>query len=163
MAVTTDISNINDIHPKNKQDVGRRLALWALAKTYGKTGVVFSGPLFKSVRFDGDKATLTFDHAAGLKSRDGKPLTRFEIAGEDKTFVPAEAVISGDKVVVSAEGASKPVAVRYGWSHDAEPNLANGAGLPASPFRTDDWPAKDMPKPAPAPAKQPAAEAPKAQ
>lgn len=142
MAVTTDISNINDIHPRNKQDVGKRLALWALAKTYGKTGVVYSGPLFKAVKFDGGKATISFEHGAGLKTRDGQPVSHFLIAGEDKAFVPAKAEISGDTVVVSADGVSKAVAVRYGWSHDAEPNLANGAGLPASPFRTDDWPLK---------------------
>jgi sialate O-acetylesterase len=160
MAVTTDISNLNDIHPKNKQEVGRRLALWALAKTYGKTAIAFSGPIFKSVRFDGNKATLTFDHAAGLKSRDGKTLTHFEVAGEDQAFVPAKAEISGDKIVVAADAVSKPVAVRFGWRQDAEPNFCNGAGLPASPFRTDDWPAKEMPKPVAAPA--PAAPAPAA-
>lgn len=152
MAVTTDISNIKDIHPKNKQEVGRRLALWAMAKTYGKKDVVFSGPLYQAVKFDGGKATLTFEHAKGLKSRDDQPLSFFEIAGEDKNFVPAKAEISGDKVVVTGEGVGKAAAVRYGWRHDAEPNLANGAGLPASPFRTDDWPIKEMPKPAPAPA-----------
>lgn len=142
MAVINDIGNLTDIHPKNKQEVGRRLSLWALAKDYGKTGLTISGPVFKSAQFDGGKATLSFDHAAGLKSRDGQPLTRFQIAGEDKNFVDAKAEIAGDKVVVTAEGVSKAVAVRYGWSHDAEPNLANGAGLPASAFRTDDWPVK---------------------
>ncbi len=142
MAVTTDVSNINDIHPRNKQDVGKRLALWALAKTYGKTGVVYSGPLYKAVKFDGGKATITFEHGTGLKTRDGQPVSHFLIAGEDKAFVPAKAEISGDTLVVSADGVTKATAVRYGWSHDAEPNLANGTGLPASPFRTDDWPVK---------------------
>ena len=142
MAVLTDIGNTTDIHPKNKQEVGRRLALWALAKDYGKAGTVFSGPIFKSAKFDGGKATLTFEHGAGLKSKDDQSLTHFTIAGDDKTFVPAKAEISGDTIIVSAEGVAKATAVRFGWSHDAEPNLFNGAGLPASPFRTDDWPVK---------------------
>ena len=142
MAVLTDISNIKDIHPKNKQEVGRRLALWALAKDYGKKETVFSGPLFKSAAFDGAKATLTFEHSAGLKAKEGQALTHFVAAGEDKAFVPAKAEIVGDKIVVTAEGVAKVTAVRFGWSHDAEPNLYNGAGLPASPFRTDDWPVK---------------------
>ena len=141
MAVTTDVGNVTDIHPKNKQEVGRRLSLWALAKTYGKKDVVFSGPIFKSVKFDGGKAVVSFNHASGgLKSRDGNPLTHFLVAGEDKSFVPAKAEIVGETVVISAEKVSKPIAVRYAWSHDAEPNLANQAGLPASPFRSDDWP-----------------------
>ena len=141
MAVTTDIANTVDIHPKNKQEVGRRLALWALAKTYGKKDIVFSGPIFKSARFDGGKAILSFDHVAGgLKTRDGQAPSHFVIAGEDKKFVPAKAEVVGQTIVVTGEGVSKATAVRYGWSHDAEPNVANSAGLPASPFRTDDWP-----------------------
>jgi sialate O-acetylesterase len=112
-----------------------------LAKTYGKKDVVFSGPLFKAAKFDGAKVVISFEHTAGgLKSRNENPLSHFLIAGEDKAFVPAKAEIVGETVVVSAENVSKPIAVRYGWSHDAEPNLANKAGLPASPFRTDDWP-----------------------
>jgi sialate O-acetylesterase len=141
MAVTTDVGHLTDIHPKNKQEVGRRLALWAFAKTYGKKDVVFSGPLFKAAKFDGGKVVISFEHTAGgLKSRNENPLSHFLIAGEDKTFVPAKAEIVGETVVVSGENVAKPIAVRYGWSHDAEPNLANKAGLPASPFRTDDWP-----------------------
>lgn len=151
MAVTTDIGNTTDIHPKNKQEVGRRLSLWALAKTYGKKDVVFSGPIFKSARFDGSKAILSFDHVAGgLKTRDNQAPSHFLIAGEDKNFVPAKAEIVGQTVVVTGEGVTKATAVRYGWSHDAEPNLANSTGLPASPFRTDDWPVQN---PAPQPAK----------
>lgn len=142
MAATVDVGNPKDIHPKNKQEVGRRLALWALTKTYGKTGIVYSGPMYKSVKFDGGKATVTFDFADGLKSRDGQPLTWFKLAGEDHTWVDAKAEIAGDKVVVTAEGVAKPVAVRFAFDQIAEPNLSNGAGLPASPFRTDDWPAK---------------------
>jgi sialate O-acetylesterase len=140
MAVTTDIGNVTDIHPRNKQDVGRRLALWALANTYGKSDVVYSGPLYKGMKVDLDQVELTFDHAAdGLKSRDGQPLTWFSVAGEDKKFHPAEATIAGEKIIVRSPKVASPVAVRFGWDQSAEPNLANSAGLPASPFRTDDW------------------------
>ncbi|MBW3540286.1 MAG: sialate O-acetylesterase [Planctomycetes bacterium] len=137
MAVTTDIGNVADIHPRNKQDVGLRLALWALAGTYGKKDVVYSGPLYKSMEIDGNKAVLHFEHAKGLAAKDDQPLTRFEIAGEDGKFVPAEAQIEGETVVVSSEQVAKPTAVRFAWSQDAEPNLVNAAGLPASPFRTN--------------------------
>jgi sialate O-acetylesterase len=141
MAVTTDlVDNIGDIHPKNKKDVGNRLALWALAKTYGKKGVVYSGPLYKGLKVEGDKVRLEFAHTAGgLKSRDGKPLSEFEVAGEDGKFVPAEAVIDGESVVVSAKGVTNPTQVRFGWRNVANPNLSNKAGLPASPFQTKDW------------------------
>jgi sialate O-acetylesterase len=140
MAVTMDISTITDIHPKNKQDVGRRLSLWALAKTYGKKDIVYSGPLYKSVKFEGPKAVISFDHVGGgLKSRDGQALTHFTVAGEDKAFVPAKAEIVGNTVVVTAENLAKPAAVRFAWAHDAEPNLSNKEGLPASAFRTDSW------------------------
>jgi sialate O-acetylesterase len=142
MAVLTDIGNPKDIHPKNKQEVGRRLALWALAKDYGKANLEFSGPLYKHIALDGAKATITFEHSAGLKSKDGSALTHFTAAGENKAFVPAKAEISGEKIVVTADGVEKISAVRFGWSQDAEPNLFNGAELPASPFRTDDWPVK---------------------
>ena len=139
MAVLTDITTIGDIHPPNKQEVGRRLALWALANTYGKSDLVYSGPLYKAMAVDGNKIKVTFNHSVGLKSRDGKDLSWWSIAGEDKKFVNAQAKIEGDTVVVSAEAVAKPVAVRFGWHELAEPNLSNGAGLPASPFRTDTW------------------------
>jgi len=140
MAVTTDVGNLRDIHPRNKQAVGRRLALWALARTYGQTGLVYSGPLYKSMSVEGDKIRLVFNHvASGLASRDGKPLTWFEIAGKDKNFVKAEAKIDGDTVVVSSAEVAAPAAVRFGWHHEAEPNLVNNEGLPASPFRTHPW------------------------
>ncbi len=139
MAVLTDITTISDIHPPNKQEVGRRLSLWALANTYGKTDLVYSGPLYKALAIDGGKAVVSFNHAAGLKASDGKDLSWWSIAGEDKKFVAAKATIVGDTVVVSAEGVTKPVAVRFGWNQIAEPNLKNGADLPASPFRTDTW------------------------
>lgn len=138
MAVTTDIGNVTDIHPRNKQEVGRRLALWALAKTYDRPVPVYSGPLYKSKSVQGDSIRLRFRHTGGgLVSRDGKPLTHFTIAGKDGKFVEAQARIEGDTVVVSSPQVPKPVAVRYAWHQEAEPNLANKAGLPASPFRTD--------------------------
>ena len=140
MAVTVDISNIADIHPKNKQDVGKRLARWALAKDYGKDDLVYSGPLYKEMKTDGNKIRLEFEHVGGgLVSRDQKPLANFQVAGEDKKFVDAKAEIDGSAVVVSADGVEKPVAVRFGWAETAEPNLSNKEGLPASPFRTDSW------------------------
>ncbi|MEZ6140501.1 MAG: sialate O-acetylesterase [Zavarzinella sp.] len=141
MAVTTDlVDNIKDIHPKNKFDVGNRLALWALAKTYGKKDLVYSGPLFQSAKADGAKMVLSFAHVAdGLKSRDGKELSDFEIAGDDGVFVPATAEIVGKTVVVSSEKVKAPSQVRFGWSNTCNPNLINSAGLPASPFRTKDW------------------------
>lgn len=140
MAVTVDISALHDIHPRNKQDVGKRLSLWALAHLYGKADLVYSGPLYKSMTVEGNKIRLTFDHVGqGLVSRDDKPLTWFTIAGEDQNFVDARAEIDGDTVVVSADAVAKPVAVRFGWSQEAEPNLSNKNGLPASPFRTDKW------------------------
>ena len=142
MSGTTDIGNVKDIHPKNKQEVGRRLALIALAKTYAKPGIVFSGPVKKDVKFNGAKAVVTYDHAAGLKTRDGQPPTHFMLAGEDKNFFAAKAEIVGSTVVVTAEGVTKPVALRFGFNQMAEPNLSNGAGLPARPFRTDDYPAR---------------------
>ncbi len=139
MAVITDISNLTDIHPANKQDVGKRLALWALAKTYGKSMEYF-GPLYKSMAIEGGKIRIAFDHAgSGLASRDGQPLTWFEIAGEDKKFVKADAVIDGNTVVVSSQSVPAPVAVRFAWSQEAEPNLMNKEGLPANSFRTVLW------------------------
>jgi sialate O-acetylesterase len=140
MAVTIDIGDANNIHPKNKQEVGRRLALWALAKTYGKN-VVYSGPLYRSFEQDGSKIILHFDHTdGGLIARDGGPLKGFAIAGQDQAFVWADAIVEGDTVVVSSERVAEPIAVRYAWADNPVCNLYNKAGLPASPFRTDTWP-----------------------
>src|SRR6185436_21072301 len=108
MAVITDIGNVADIHPRNKAEVGRRLSLWAFAKTYGQNGLEYSGPLYKTMKVEGNKAILTFDHGDGLKSLDGKPLTWFTIAGEDKKFVEAKAEIVGNTVVVSTDAVAKP-------------------------------------------------------
>jgi sialate O-acetylesterase len=139
MAVTIDIGDENDIHPRNKLDVGRRLAAWALAGTYGQK-VIPSGPLFDRYTIDGDKVRIHFKYGAGLKTIDGRPVKGFALAGEDRHFVWADARIEGDTVIVSSAKISKPVAVRYGWADNPIGNLYNGAGFPASPFRTDDWP-----------------------
>jgi sialate O-acetylesterase len=140
MAVITDITDLDDIHPANKQDVGYRLSLWARAGTYGETELVHSGPLYKSMAVDGDKARLSFDHVGGgLVSNDGQGLKWFEIAGEDRVFYKAEAEVAGDTVVVWSRRVPAPKAVRFGWHQLAVPNLANKEGLPASPFRTDRW------------------------
>ncbi len=141
MVVTTDlVDNLGDIHPRNKLDVGNRLALWALAKDYGRKNLVYCGPLYKSMRVAGDKIRLQFAHAdGGLKSSDGKPLTHFEIAGADGKFVPAAASIEDGAVVVKAEGVPQPKQVRFAWIKTARPNLTNGVGLPAAPFQTNHW------------------------
>ncbi|MGB7160208.1 MAG: sialate O-acetylesterase [Tepidisphaeraceae bacterium] len=138
-AVIIDIGEANDIHPKNKHDVGKRLALAAERIAYGRNDVVHSGPAFASMKVEGNQARLKFQHADGLTAKDGN-LKGFAIAGEDKKFVWADAKIDGDVVIVSAKGVEKPIAVRYAWADNPECNLHNGAGLPASPFRTDDFP-----------------------
>lgn len=141
MAVTTDIGNVKDIHPRNKQEVGRRLALWALNTSYGKKDVVYSGPVYDSMEATGNKIRLKFKEVnGGLVAEGGKPLSHFQIAGDDMKFVPATAEIDGETVVVSAAEVEKPAAVRFAWEDTAEPNFFNKAGLPASPFRTDTWP-----------------------
>jgi sialate O-acetylesterase len=140
MALAIDIGEANDIHPRNKQDVGKRLALNALAIAYGKE-VSHTGPLYESVEFKGGKATVKFKGAVmGLTTRNNEPLKGFAIAGEDHNFVWADAKIDGDSVVVSSDRVKSPVAVRYGWADNPVCNLYDGTGLPASPFRTDDWP-----------------------
>ncbi|ALI98495.1 sialate O-acetylesterase [Rufibacter tibetensis] len=139
MAVISDVGNIDDIHPRNKLDVGKRLAALALNKTYGQKEVPFSGPIYREMKKEGNKIRLYFDHADQGLAVKGKKLTQFEIAGEDQKFVPAQAKIDGKTVVVSAKGVKNPVAVRMGWSNTANPNLFNKAGLPASVFRTDTW------------------------
>lgn len=139
MAVTMDIGNLTDIHPKNKQEVGRRLALWALAHDY-KLDVAYSGPLFKAATFANGKATLSFDHVGdGLTTHDGQPPSHFQLAGDDQVFHDATAVIEGDTVVVSADAVPQPSAVRYAFTDTAQPNLVNQAGLPASSFRSDNY------------------------
>lgn len=139
MAVAIDIGDAKDIHPKNKQEVGRRLALIALAKDYQKK-ISYSGPLMQSFKIEGDKIRISFKHTdAGLKIQDGKILKGFVIAGADQKFYRAQAVIEGNTVLVSSNQVKQPIAVRYAWENNPDCNLYNGAGLPASPFRTDTW------------------------
>lgn len=141
MAVTNDVGEANDIHPKNKKDPGERLARWALVKDYGKQ-LLYSGPLFKTSEARDGAIRVTFDQAGeGLKSRDGGALKRFEIAGADKKWKWADAKIDGkDAVIVSSAEVKAPVALRYAWAANPEgANLVNSDGLPASVFRTDDW------------------------
>jgi sialate O-acetylesterase len=138
MAVTIDVGDAKDIHPKNKQAVGQRLALAALNTVYKKR-VTISGPLFKSMEITGNEARLHFKYAKGLSTRDGGPLKGFAIAGADHCFHWGDARIDGDTVVVTCAAVTNPVAVRYGWANNPVCNLQNGAKLPASPFRTDDW------------------------
>lgn len=138
MAVTMDVGNPRDIHPRDKRTVGHRLALLALAKNYGRD-VPCEGPGYRSMVVEADQIRVVFDHADGLTSGDGAP-TCFTIAGEDRVFHPAEARIEGRSVVVASPAVPAPVAVRFAWGAADGPNLRNGAGLPASSFRTDDWP-----------------------
>jgi sialate O-acetylesterase len=140
MAVTMDIGNPGDIHPKNKSDVGYRLARWALADTYGKTAVVKTGPLYKSFEIAGDAIRIRFDGVgSGLSTRDGQAPNHFEIAGEDGVFHPAQAAIAGSEVVLKSADVPQPKMARYAWSQVAEPNLCNKDGLPAASFNTH-WP-----------------------
>ncbi|GAA3584544.1 sialate O-acetylesterase [Snuella lapsa] len=139
MVVTNDIGNLKNIHPTNKQEVGRRLALWALAKTYGVSNMVYSGPVYKRMEVKRNKAIIHFDYVeGGLVSKEGE-LKTFYIAGADKKFYPAKAKIKGNVVEVSAKAVKDPVAVRFAFSDDALPNLFNTSGLPASAFKTDNW------------------------
>ena len=140
MVVVSDIGNIYDIHPRNKIDVGIRLANWALARTYGLRDVKYSGPLYQSHRVENGKMIVSFKYAdAGLLSKDG-PLRGFTLAGRDRIFFPAEAVIKDNEVVVTSNFVLDPVAVRFGFDNAAETNLFNQYELPASSFRSDDWP-----------------------
>ena len=141
MAVTIDIGDAKDVHPKNKQDVGNRLALAARAIAYGEN-VVYSGPIYKkgSMEIEGNKIRLGFNHTGGgLIVKDGGELKGFAVAGNDKNFYWANAKIEEDTVVVSSEKVKKPVAVRYGWAANPICNFYNKENLPASPFRTDKW------------------------
>ena len=139
MAVTIDIGAADDIHPRNKQDVGGRLARAALHGTYGQD-VAPSGPLYQRMEREGSAVRLHFDHVAGRLDARGGPLQGFAIAGPDRSFVEAQARIEDGTVVVSSPDVDNPVAVRYGWANNPSVNLYNAVGLPASPFRTDDWP-----------------------
>lgn len=140
MASTMDIGNPKDIHPRNKSEVGHRLARWALADTYGKANVVKSGPVFAGFEAAADHIRLHFNHTeGGLKTRDGAAPSHFEVAAEDWTFHPATAEIDGNDIILRSTAVPSPRIARYAWSQTAEPNLANGEGLPALPFHTH-WP-----------------------
>jgi sialate O-acetylesterase len=138
MAVTTDNGDSLDIHPRNKELVGKRLSLWALRNEYGQKNIIVSGPLYKSMKIEGNKIRISFDFDNGLKAADGD-LKEFTIAGDDQNFVPANARIEGNTVVVWSDAVKNPRAVRFAWRNVPKPNLFNGADLPASPFRTDNW------------------------
>ena len=145
MAITIDIGDADDIHPKNKQDVGRRLALAAEAIAYHRN-VVYSGPIYDSMTVEGNQIRLRFTHlGSGLKAKHSETfLIGFTVAGADRQFVHADAHIDGNTVVVKSDRVSNPVAVRYAWADNPACNLYNKEGLPASPFRTDDWPGITM-------------------
>lgn len=146
MAVIIDIGDSKNIHPTNKQDVGHRLALAARAAAYHENGE-WSGPLFRQLTADGSQLRAWFDHVGGgLAARNGEKLAGFAIAGGDRNFVLAEARIEGDTVVVSSPDVKEPVAVRYAWASDPVSNLINKDGLPASPFRSDEWSDAKMPQ-----------------
>ena len=150
MAATIDLVGPHGLdfgHPLNKHDVGKRLSLLALNKTYGQKGLVCHGPSYKSMEIEGNKIRLNFMHVhGGLKSSDGQPLREFQIAGDDGRFVAAQAKIDGSTVVVSATNVESPTQVRFAWHKLATPNLANTAGLPATPFETRNWPNNDSSK-----------------
>lgn len=148
MAIAIDIGDVGNIHPANKQEVGRRLSLWALGTVYGKKVAATSGPLPASHEIKGAEVIVTLSHADGLKTRDGGAVKGLQLAGVDKQWKPASAKIDGAKLIVTSPDVAAPVALRYAWLDNPETNLVNVADLPASPFRTDDW----APIPAPAPA-----------
>jgi sialate O-acetylesterase len=139
LAVTIDIGDATDIHPKNKREVGRRLAFNALANTYQKP-IPGSGPWFRSINVVDGRIRIHFDHTNGGLVFKGDADRSFAIAGKDHKFVWAEAVIDGDSIVVSAPSTPEPIAVRYAWDSNPQACLYNGAGLPAVPFRSDSWP-----------------------
>lgn len=139
--VTTDlVANVRDIHPADKRTVAERFARLALVETYGRTDMAAHGPSFAKLDVQGATATVTFEHAQGLQTPDGQSPTWFTVAGVDRKFFPATAKIDGDKVHLTAAEVTAPVAVRFAWHELATPNLVNGSGLPAVPFRTDNWP-----------------------
>jgi sialate O-acetylesterase len=140
MVVVSDlVDNVNDIHPRNKQDVAKRLANWALAETYGVKGLVYKHPLYKSMSLEKSKIRISFENISqGLKAT-GDEITGFEIAGPDKVFKPAKVKIDGNTILVWSKELKTPVAVRFSFTNDAIGNLFSQEGLPVAPFRTDDW------------------------
>lgn len=144
MVVISDlVDNIKDIHPKNKKDVGLRLANYALAETYGQNVQAYKSPYFNRMEVIGSKANLYFDNApAGFKTSDGQSPNEFYVAGADQVFVPASVKIENDRLVVSSAQVKTPVAVRFAFSNEAMPNVFSKDGLPVAPFRTDNWEVK---------------------
>jgi len=139
MATIIDIGEADDIHPRNKKDVGKRLARQALAKTYNKD-IEYSGPTYDTHIVEGNKVTIYLEHADSILTRDNKPVKGFTIAGADRVFYQANASIEGNSIIVSHPKVSEPVAVRYAWANNPATNLYNSEGLPMVPFRTDEWP-----------------------
>ncbi len=140
LAVTIDVGEMRNLHPPRKKEIGERLALWAFGTTYGQK-LVYSGPIYEGSKIEGGRIRIRFTHiGSGLESKDGGALKGFSIAGADRKFHWADAQIDGDTIVVSSPDVTQPVAVRYAWADSPECNLYNKEGLPASPFRTDDWP-----------------------
>lgn len=138
LATAIDIGEAENIHPRNKQELARRLSLVALANIHGKQ-VEYSGPAYKSSSIDGGKITVTFSHSTGMKPREGEVLRGFAVAGSDRVFHPSRAAVSGDSVVVECPAVPVPASVRYSWAQNPAGNLVNASGLPALPFRSDDW------------------------
>jgi sialate O-acetylesterase len=137
MVVTLDIGDPNDVHPLDKQEVGRRLALAARALTYGESSVVWSGPRLRRVWIEGSEARVQFTSAEGLRARDGRPVSGFQLAGTEGRFVKARAQLAADEALLTSAEVPAPCAVRYAWADNPDGNLENAAGLPAAPFRTD--------------------------
>ncbi|MEP7274329.1 MAG: sialate O-acetylesterase, partial [Acidobacteriota bacterium] len=148
MAVAIDVGAYDDIHPRNKQPVGSRLALSARAIAYGER-LTHSGPVYQAMKVKGDKVILSFTHSGGGLEARGSGLKGFIVAGADKVWREATAEIKGNRVIVSSTDVSKPVAARYAWNKFPTCNLFNKEGLPATPFRTDDWPGVTFPKVSP--------------
>ena len=141
-AVITDLGEASDIHPKDKQNVAKRLARWALARDYGHQGLIYRSPQYKSHEVDGNKIVVEFDmFGSALDTFDVRDLIGFTIAGEDQQFVNAKAQMlpGGNKIAVWADGVDKPASVRYAWAQNPICNVQNREGLPLTPFRTDDW------------------------
>jgi len=142
MIVSVDIGEANNLHPKNKKPLGERLALTALNRTYGRLDVPYEGPTMQYVTYQDDQAIVHYQPnslTAGLRTSDNRAPTFFAVAGKDRVFYPAEAVIRGNTIALRSKKVQQPVAVRYAFFNYPETNLQNGAGLPAMPFRTDDW------------------------
>jgi sialate O-acetylesterase len=140
VVIHDSITDLDNIHPPNKRVPGERLAALALAKTYGQKDMPSEGPFYRELSLEGARIRVKFSSASGgLATRDGQPPTLFEIAGDDRKFVSAQAVIEGDSVLVSSQAIPKPVAVRFAWNEEARPNLMDKEGLPACSLRTDSW------------------------